>query len=258
MSARSFSTSLAVTQTSGIELRNINSLKHLLKINLLRATKRFEIDVEPLVEHLAERSRLEDGNSTSGSYGEEEDGIVVDLSDYVDYAGMAPGLEAAITEKQEMEARLLQALQRIEQLEGLVRSGGGAGVSFSLQQGTAIPPPPPPPGMGAPPPPPPPPSGMSGPPPPPPPPGMVGPPPPLPPLSMGGPPPPPPPPGMGGPPPPPPPCCGTSTVTPPPPMPTAVDIFTKLGIRKKKKWTVEGSIKRTNWKAIPLTSLTGT
>merc|ERR1719341_751634 len=62
-----------------------------------RATKRFEIDVEPLVEQLAERSRLEDGNSTSGSYGEEEE-------------GMAPGLEAAITEKQEMEARLVQAL----------------------------------------------------------------------------------------------------------------------------------------------------
>ena len=210
-----------------------------------------------MVEHLAERSRLEDANSTSGSYGEEEDIIGDDVLDYVDYAGMAPGLEAAITEKQEMEARLNQALQRIEQLEGLVRSGG-ADVSFSLQQGAAIPTPPPPPGMGAPPPPPPPPSGMIGPPPPPPPPGMVGPPPPLPPPSMGGPPPPPPPPGMGGPPPPPPPpCCGTSTVTPPPPMPTAVDIFTKLGIRKKKKWTVEGSIKRTNWKAIPLTSLTG-
>ena len=43
------------------------------------------------MEHLAERSRVEDANSTTGSY------------------AMAPGLEAAITEKQEMEARLVQA-----------------------------------------------------------------------------------------------------------------------------------------------------
>ena len=56
-----------MTQTSGT-LGNI-SLGDVFKLNL-RATKRFEIDVEPLVEQLAERSRLEDGNSTSGSYGE--------------------------------------------------------------------------------------------------------------------------------------------------------------------------------------------
>merc|ERR1719318_1284764 len=192
---------------------------------------------------------LEDGNSTSGSY------------------GMAPGLEAAITEKQEMEARLIQALQRIEQLEALVRNGGSVGDSLSVGQGAVIPPPPPPPGMGVPPPPPPPgmgvppppppPPGINGPPLPPPPPGMVGPPPPPPPPGMLGPPPPPPPPGVcGPPPPPPPPCSGTSTSTPGPPVPIVVDIFTKLGIKKKKKWTVEGAIKRTNWKAIPLTSLT--
>ena len=38
--------------------------------NFLRATKRFEIDVEPLVEHVTDRSKLEDGNSTTGSFSE--------------------------------------------------------------------------------------------------------------------------------------------------------------------------------------------
>merc|ERR1719369_2064660 len=47
-----------------------------------RATKRFEIDVEPLVEQLLERSRVEDVNSTSSSNCG---------------CGMAPGLEAAVT-----------------------------------------------------------------------------------------------------------------------------------------------------------------
>merc|ERR1719369_1551433 len=200
-----------------------------------RATKRFEIDVEPLVEHLTDRSKLEDGNSTTGSF------------------IMAPGLEAAITEKQEMEARLTQALDRIQQLEHLLKNGGG-GVPTAIVGGSCVPPPPPPPLLGS-----------NAPPPPPPPPGtgaQIPPPPPCPgsfrqPLqssvSHTGPPPPPPPPGMlapppvnGGPPPPP----------PPGGKPPPIDIFTQLGLKKKKKWQVEGSIKRTNWKPIPVASLT--
>jgi len=200
-----------------------------------RATKRFEIDVEPLVEHLTDRSKLEDGNSTTGSF------------------IMAPGLEAAITEKQEMEARLTQALDRIQQLEHLLKNGGGV-VPTAIVGGSCVPPPPPPPLLGS-----------NAPPPPPPPPGtgaQIPPPPPCPgsfrqPLqssvSHTGPPPPPPPPGMlapppvnGGPPPPP----------PPGGKPPPVDIFTQLGLKKKKKWQVEGSIKRTNWKPIPVASLT--
>jgi len=205
-----------------------------------RATKRFEIDVEPLVEHLTERSKLEDGNSTSGSF------------------VMAPGLEAAITEKQEMEARLVQALDKIEHLELMLKEGGSIPTSTP-----GIPPPPPPPMCSnAPPPPPPPPGGIkhtSIPPPP-----TVG----LPTVPVvstagkAGPPPPPPPPGMGmvvpsptqglcGPPPPPPPG-GNLQVQ----APLSVDMFTKLGIKKKKKWQVEGSIKRTNWKSIPVNNLT--
>merc|ERR1719471_1127221 len=81
----------------------------------------------------------------------------------------------------------------------------------------------------------------------------------------GGPPPPPPP---GGPPPPPPPF-GKGPPPPPggppgppgaPPMmpsvPSAHDILVKLGMKRKKKWSVEAPIKRTNWKAVPATKLT--
>merc|ERR1719481_112046 len=98
------------------------------------------------------------------------------------------------------------------------------------------------------------------PPPPPPPPGMNYPPPPPPPPGMSGPPPPPPPPG-GGPPPPPPPFGaprppGPPGAPPPPAAPQQVDILTRLGMKRKKKWTVEGQIKRTNWKAVPANKLT--
>ena len=94
-----------------------------------RSTKRFEIDVEPLVEQLLERSRVEDGNSTSSSNCG---------------CGMAPGLEAAVTEKQELEVRLTQALQRISELESSKVNGDNCS-SISLAKSAAPPPPPPPP-----------------------------------------------------------------------------------------------------------------
>jgi len=220
-----------------------------------RATQRFNIDVEPLIEQLVERGRMEDGGSSSGSV-----------------SGVTAGLEAAITEKQETEAKLAQAELRIAQLEQHINSGGGAPpsglMSPSTRQqlesklgrapGAGPPPPPPPPGVGGGPPPPPPPPGMGGPPPPPPPPGKGagGPPPPPPPPGMGGPPPPPPP---GGGPPPPPPMGGPRPPGPPgaPPAQTsAVDVLAKLGMKRKKKWAVEGQIKRTNWKQVPVGKLT--
>merc|ERR1719153_1325123 len=229
-----------------------------------RATQRFNIDVEPLIEQLVERGKMEDGGSSHGSVG-----------------GVTAGLEAAITEKQETQAKLAQAEMRIAQLEDHINNGGGAPptglMSPSTRQqlenklvrgggggGPQPPPPPPPPpgGAGPPPPPPPPPGGGGmgpGPPPPPPPPGMGGAPPPPPPPGMGGPPPPPPPGGGGGPPPPPPPFGGPKPPGPPG-APTAavqaVDMFSKLGMKRKKKWSVEGQIKRTNWKAVPASKLT--
>merc|ERR1719232_624119 len=216
-----------------------------------RATKRFNIDVEPLIEQLVERGRLEDAASIGASM------------------GMTAGLEAAITEKQETEAKLAHAEMRIKQLEEAVKNGGGApgplangiqAVASIIRPGGGPPPPPPPPGGAGLPPPPPPPPGMGGPPPPHPPPGVGGPPPP-PPPGPGGPPPPPPP---GGAPPPPPPfgapkppgAPGPPGPPGPPAAPAAVDVLAKLGMKRKKKWTVEGQIKRTNWKAVPLTKLT--
>jgi len=212
-----------------------------------RATKRFNIDVEPLIEQLVERGRMEDGGSVG--------------------SGVQAGLEAAITERQETEAKLVQAEMRIAQLEEAVKNGGGVVASPIASLGNKLapvirpgggPPPPPPPGAGPPPPPPPPGMGMGGPPPPPPPPGIgsaPGPPPP--PPAPGA---PPPPPGPGGPPPPPP--FGMRPPGPPgappgpAPGPNAQDILVRLGMKRKKKWSVEGQIKRTNWKAVPVTKLT--
>lgn len=101
-----------------------------------------------------------------------------------------------------------------------------------LPNGGGLPPPPPPPmpGMG----------GGSMPPPPPPMPGMGGP----------MPPPPPPMPGMGGPmPPPPPPMMGGMRVGGPP-MPPPMIMTLPYGLKPKKKWDVDGPMKRANWKAI--------
>ncbi|XP_043286612.1 protein diaphanous isoform X3 [Venturia canescens] len=186
------------------------------------ATKRFQIDVQPLIDTLVEKSRAE------------EERRLVEMSQK---------LEAAISSKQEAEAKLQHAENKIRELE----SGGARPGPTKVGAG---PPPPPMPGMGAPPPPPMP--GMGGPPPPPMP-GMGGPPPP-PMPGMGGPP-PPPMPGMGGPPPPPMPGMGMGPPPPPmmggmrPPMPNAVQVLPH-GLKPKKKWEVDGPLKRCNWKAI--------
>lgn len=133
---------------------------------------------------------------------------------------------------------------KIQAPPGLVIVGQPSSATPHAQPG-----PPPPPGTGVPPPPPPPPpGGMIGPPPPPPPPppgGIAGPPPP---------PPPPPPGGMAGPPPPPPPPGGMAG--PPPPHglilspPKEEDVFAKLGMKRKREWTLENPTKRTNWKPV--------
>ena len=170
--------------------------------------RRFEIDVEPLIDHLVDRGKVEEAaNAASNS------------------VLLAPSLEAAITEKQELEAQLGQAQARIKELEEL-RSRGQTSSKQSVEN---VPVPPPPPA------------------------------PPVPPSSC--PPPPPPPPGIPAPPPPPPSLTSTGGPAPPPPPPAAamsqaVDIFTKLGIKKKKKWNISGQLKRTNWKVVPVARLT--
>ena len=171
-------------------------------------------------------------------------------------------LEEALTAKQEYEAKLAHANQRIVELEAYMAGGKGpipkpAPPTLAMYSGA--PPPPPLPAMGGGPTPPPmpesggpPPPPMPGGPPPPPMPGFGGPlPPPLPPPGMGGPPPPPPPPGMGGPRPPPPPG-GVPGFGPPPAMPATPprpDIL-PFGMKPKKKWQLDMPLKRTNWKTV--------
>ncbi|XP_049883690.1 protein diaphanous isoform X2 [Pectinophora gossypiella] len=190
-----------------------------------RATQRFNIDVQPLLEGLIEKSRAE------------EERKVEELK---------AKLEAAIAARQEAEARAAH-------LEGRLKQAPAAGLSHSniaaiakaigSPGGPAPPPPPPMPGGGGPPPPPPPPmpSAGGGPPPPPPLPGMGSGPPPPPMPGMGGP--PPPPPMMGGPRPPPPP---GGFMMPRMPQPDVLP----HGLKPKKKWEVEGPLKRANWKTI--------
>ena len=69
----------------------------------------------------------------------------------------------------------------------------------------------------------------------------------------------------GSPAPPPPSCPPPPPGCPPPPQgssnPYSVsakeDILSKLGMKSKRKWSVEGNMKKTNWKAIPANKLTG-
>ncbi|CAB0040216.1 unnamed protein product [Trichogramma brassicae] len=188
-----------------------------------RATKRFKIDVQPLIETLVEKSRAD-----------EEQRLIE----------MTQKLEDAIARKQEAEAKLQHAENIIRELEqGTGRTTGGIGLKLVNSSGGPPPPPPPMPGPGG-----------GGPPPPPPPPMMpgMGPPPPPPMPGMGGPPRPPPPPMMPGMGPPPPPMPGMGPPPPPGmprmPMPNAVQVLPH-GMKPKKKWDVDKPLKRANWKA---------
>merc|ERR1719471_941823 len=67
-----------------------------------RATKRFQVDVEPLIEHLVNKSREEEERQNAGMKGE---------------------LEAALTLKQETEAKLAHAQAEIARLQA-GRAGG--------------------------------------------------------------------------------------------------------------------------------------
>jgi diaphanous 2 len=183
-------------------------------------------------------------------------------------AADAKKLETAISEKQETEAKLSRAENKLKLMEeaynelkqkspnDVVEKIEALLQKKMAETTTSAPPPPPPPPMNGniPPPPPPPPfMGGSVPPPPPPPPFMGtggAPPPPPPPPFMGGPggpPPPPPPPMMGGPPPPPPPF---GAVRAPPPAPSL-----PFGMKEKPKYKVDAPLKKINWDKIAINNL---
>ncbi|XP_064076062.1 protein diaphanous isoform X1 [Vanessa tameamea] len=189
-----------------------------------RHTQRFNIDVQPLIDGLIEKSRAEEERRVEELKGK---------------------LEAAIAARQEAEARAASLEERLRLAPAAPAHGNIAAIAKAISSPGGPPPPPPPPMPGGPAPPPPPPpmpgSGMGPPPPPPPPfPGAAGAPPP-PPMPGGA---PPPPPMMGGPRPPPPP--GMGPMMPRMPQP---DILPH-GLKPKKKYEVEGPLKRANWKTI--------
>nr|XP_049707146.1 protein diaphanous isoform X5 [Helicoverpa armigera] len=192
-----------------------------------RATQRFNIDVQPLIDGLIEKSRAEEEKKV------EE---------------LRTKLEAAIAARQEAEARAAHLEERLKAGQAVGPAGLTHGNIAAIAKvigspgGPAPPPPPPMPGGAGPPPPPPMPMSAGGGPPPPPPPPMPGgprgpPPPPMP--GMG----PPPPPMMGGPRPPPPP---GGLMMPRMPQPDVLP----HGLKPKRKWEVEGPLKRANWKTI--------
>ncbi|KAL4229773.1 Protein diaphanous 1 [Mactra antiquata] len=207
-----------------------------------RITRRFKIDVEPLLNTLNEKSKFEDNE--------------------VSVIEMNSKLETALIAKQESEAKVVTMEEKIKkyeteiaELKQSIKDGVGTQIASVINKGgpgapppPAPPPPPGPPGGGAPPPPPPPPPPGGGPPPPPPLPGMGGGPPPPPPLpGMGGGPPPPPPPPGGAPPPP-------GGGPPPPPAfgfaPSPVAKALPHGMKAKQKYQVKQPMKRANWKKV--------
>lgn len=181
-----------------------------------RKPARFTVDMEMLLESIAEGSRSEE-------------------RDHVEQ--LQKKLEEALTQKQECEAKLANYEARLQN-----SNGAKLNVPPGLMPTGAVPPPPPPP-------PPPMPGGMGGIPPPPPMPGMGGIPPP-PPMPGMGPPPPPPMPGMG---PPPPTGLGGMLRHMPNGGPMSAlggaDILPH-GMKPKKKYTVGTTLKRANWKKV--------
>ncbi|XP_030836486.1 protein diaphanous homolog 2 isoform X3 [Strongylocentrotus purpuratus] len=195
-------------------------------------TKRFDVDVGPLIEGLAEKAKYESIEGKADKLEKE--------------------LETEVTARQESEAKLSQANKKVEETEKELEELKQRVASGAVVAATG-PVPPPPPGGSVPPPPPPPPGMGGGPPPPPPPPPGMG----------GGPPPPPPPPGMGGGPPPPPPPPGMGGPPGPPPPPGGVPMLGGLGfkgmspvqslphgMKEKKKYNPQAPMKRANWSKI--------
>lgn len=187
------------------------------------ASRDFHIDTAVLLDELGERTKVKDGWRSEK---------------------FEKKIEQLEIQNQELQAKLAHYQEKMQN----EAAGNGGKPASKLPQITLGPPPP---GLlngggmggGAPPPPPPPMPGMGGPRPPPPPP-MPG--------MGGGPPPPPPMPGMGGPRgPPPPPMPGMGGGPPPPPMMMMPKVYVlPHGLKPKKKWEVDGPMKRANWKAI--------
>ncbi|XP_063559173.1 protein diaphanous homolog 2 isoform X4 [Gorilla gorilla gorilla] len=180
--------------------------------------QRLDIDLTHLIDSCVNKAKVEESEQKAAEFSKKFD--------------------EEFTARQEAQAELQKRDEKIKELEAEIQQLRTQAQVLSSSSGIPGPPPAPPlPGVGPPPPPPAPPlPGGALPPPPPPLPGMMGiPPPPPPPLLFGGPPPPPP---LGG--------------VPPPP---GISLNLPYGMKQKKMYKPEVSMKRINWSKIEPTEL---
>ncbi|XP_050631102.1 protein diaphanous homolog 2 isoform X1 [Macaca nemestrina] len=181
--------------------------------------QRLDIDFTHLIDSCVNKAKVEESEQRAAEFSKKFD--------------------EEFTARQEAQAELQKKDEKIKELEAEIQQLRTQAQVLSSSSGIPGPPPAPPlPGVGPPPPPPAPPlpGGAILPPPPPPLPGMIGiPPPPPPPLLFGGPPPPPP---LGG--------------VPPPP---GISLNLPYGMKQKKIYKPEVSMKRINWSKIEPTEL---
>ncbi|XP_011842953.1 PREDICTED: protein diaphanous homolog 2 isoform X1 [Mandrillus leucophaeus] len=181
--------------------------------------QRLDIDFTHLIDSCVNKAKVEESEQRAAEFSKKFD--------------------EEFTARQEAQAELQKRDEKIKELEAEIQQLRTQAQVLSSSSGIPGPPPAPPlPGVGPPPPPPAPPlpGGAILPPPPPPLPGMIGiPPPPPPPLLFGGPPPPPP---LGG--------------VPPPP---GISLNLPYGMKQKKIYKPEVSMKRINWSKIEPTEL---
>ncbi|XP_054533143.1 protein diaphanous homolog 2 isoform X7 [Pan paniscus] len=181
--------------------------------------QRLDIDLTHLIDSCVNKAKVEESEQKAAEFSKKFD--------------------EEFTARQEAQAELQKRDEKIKELEAEIQQLRTQAQVLSSSSGIPGPPPAPPlPGVGPPPPPPAPPlpGGAPLPPPPPPLPGMMGiPPPPPPPLLFGGPPPPPP---LGG--------------VPPPP---GISLNLPYGMKQKKMYKPEVSMKRINWSKIEPTEL---
>ncbi|XP_055125454.1 protein diaphanous homolog 2 isoform X2 [Symphalangus syndactylus] len=182
--------------------------------------QRLDIDFTHLIDSCVNKAKVEESEQKAAEFSKKFD--------------------EEFTARQEAQAELQKRDEKIKELEAEIQQLRTQAQVLSSSSGIPGPPPAPPlPGVGPPPPPPAPPLPEEGPPPPPPPPplsGMMGiPPPPPPPLLFGGPPPPPP---LGG-----------------VPLPPGISLNLPYGMKQKKMYKPEVSMKRINWSKIEPTEL---
>ncbi|XP_051791304.1 protein diaphanous homolog 2 isoform X3 [Erpetoichthys calabaricus] len=196
---------------------------------------RLDVDFMHLVDQLVDKAKVEESEQRAEEFSKKfDEEFTARQEAQAELQKQAEKIKDLEKQIQTLQEQLASQRNRVKELLLKTCETDGQGPKASVAG--AIPPPPPPPGGAPPPPPPPPPPG--------------GCPPPPPPLPCGMPPPPPPPPGMGPPPPP-----GLPGMPPPPPLfggppPPPVQEKLPYGLKPKKLYKPEITMKRINWSKI--------